>query len=82
MGSYSGRAGLCLNVQSVLRSCRPAALLDNSGDHVEQLRTHTGFLNQGGWFEGGQLFLDWLKRWPAHLLLDDVRRVASRCTVG
>src|SRR5205085_8176268 len=50
-------------------------LLANNGDHVEQLRTHTGFLNEGGWLEGPRMFGDWLWRWPFHFVLDDVVHV-------
>ncbi len=28
---------------------------------MEQLRTHSGFLNQGGWFEASRLFGAWLE---------------------
>lgn len=50
-------------------------LLANHGDHVEHLRTHTGFLNQGGWFEGFRMLGDWLWRWPFHLVFDGVFHV-------
>jgi len=47
-------------------------LLRNHEDHVEHLRTHTGFLNQGGWWEGPVMVAGWAWRWPFHLILDDV----------
>lgn len=48
-------------------------LLANHGDHVEHLRTHTGFLNRGGWWgEVGTMAGEWLKRWPFHVVMDDV----------
>lgn len=55
-----------------------AALVANHGDNVEQLRTHTGFLNQGGWFEAPLLFWDWLKRWPGHFVLDDLLHLRGK----
>jgi len=48
----------------------PAELFANDGDHVEHLRAHTGFLNTGGWFPGLIMTWDWLKRWPAHMVMD------------
>ena len=49
-----------------------SSLLDNSGDQVEQLRTHTRFVQGSSWFEGPKVFLQWLVRWPAHVVMDDV----------
>ncbi|MFN8640977.1 MAG: hypothetical protein U0802_04700 [Candidatus Binatia bacterium] len=49
-----------------------ASLLDNAGDQVEQLRTHTRFIQGSSWFEGPKVFFQWLVRWPTHLIIDDV----------
>lgn len=56
----------------------PEDVLRNHDDHVEHLRVHSGFLNQGGWFEGGKMFLDWAWRWPFHFVLDDVLHYRGR----
>jgi hypothetical protein len=47
-------------------------LLDVKGDQVEQLRVHSGFINQGGWFEGFTFVGDWLWRWPFHIVIDGI----------
>lgn len=47
-------------------------LLDNDGDHVSHLRTHTGHLNDGSWFPLSKLLFQWLIRWPAHVVMDDI----------
>ncbi len=51
---------------------KPSSLLNNSGDQVEQLRTHTHFIQGSSWFEGPKVFFEWLIRWPPHLLIDDI----------
>ena len=56
----------------------PSDVLRNHNDHVEHLRTHSGFLNQGGWFEGLTMFKDWAWRWPFHVVLDDVLHYRGR----
>lgn len=39
-------------------------LLDNNGDDIEHLRTHSEFINRGGFFEGQDLLFAYLWRWP------------------
>lgn len=56
----------------------PTELLANHGDHIEHLRTHTGFLNQGGWFEASSMVWDWVERWPFHLVMDDIFHLRGR----
>jgi hypothetical protein len=51
---------------------KPPELLSNTGEHVEHLRTHSGFLNQGGWAERSRMIGDWAWRWPFHIVIDDL----------
>jgi len=53
-------------------------LLDPHADHVEHLRTHAGFLNRGGWWEGLQLGWSYLWRWPCALVVDVVIHLKGR----
>ena len=45
-------------------------LTNSRHDHVEHLRTHAGFLNRGGWFEGFKLIGSYVIRLPCSLVLD------------
>lgn len=45
-------------------------LTDDRADNVEQLRTHAQFLNEGGYFEGLELFWEYLWRWPLSMIVD------------
>lgn len=56
-------------------------LLDPHGDHVEHLRTHAGFLNRGGWWEGAKLAWSYTWRWPCAFVLDFVIHLKGRINV-
>ncbi len=45
-------------------------LLSNTDDNVEQLRTHTQFINGGGFWSGPELIWEYLWRWPISLTWD------------
>lgn len=47
-----------------------AALVDPHRDHVEHLRTHSGFLRRGGFWEAPALIGSYLWRWPCAFVLD------------
>jgi len=48
----------------------PAELLADTGDFVQHLRSHTGFLRGEGFWEGPKIIWDWLWRWPLSLAWD------------
>lgn len=50
-------------------------LLRNQDDNVEQLRTHTQFINKGGFWEGPTLILEYLWRWPLNLVFDVILHI-------
>ena len=74
-----GPAGFCyddLNYKVAAKDFHD--LLDGSGDNVEHLRTHAGFLNQGGWFEATKAVWSYAWRWPFNFVVDVVVHVKGR----
>jgi len=53
-------------------------LLDENGDNVEQLRTHSQFINKGRFYEGPILLWSYIWRWPFNTLLDVVLHIKGR----
>ena len=50
-------------------------LLSNTDDNVEQLRTHTQFINNGGFLSGPELIWEYLWRWPMSLVWDVILHI-------